>query len=229
MAIAFVTSAFGSTTTGTAAVAVTIATPGIGNALIAYCYIAAGVNATGVSSISGGGVTWVKAQANNVSSGTCEIWYGLNSSGSGTTVTITYGGTYGAKQAHVAEFSGLVTSGTATDGMGTNSGSNIGFNNIPASGTGHTATDITPSAGVDVLLVALFVTGSTITVDPASFTKLTTTTAGFCYYRIVTAPSGSYNASATFSSNYFATQTQLIAFKATGGGSSTFWQFAMIK
>lgn len=219
MSIVFVQQAQ-ATTSGTNQTAVTISTPGATNFLVAWCQIASGVSSSNISGVSGGGVTWVKAIANNNRNSNCEIWYGFNSSGSGTTVTVTWGQTYGTdKRVHVAEFSGIVTSGS-TDGTGSHDVSNPSTTNFYVSGTGNnTAVNITPTGGVDILIIANVVTGGTVSVDPASFTKLTTTTLGPCYYRIVTAPSGAYNAALTMSSVYFGAVGTLAIFDAAGGGA----------
>jgi hypothetical protein len=58
-----------------------------GNALILLSGI---VPTTTISSISGGGVTWVKAIAFAGSGGETEIWYGFNSTGVGTSIAVTY-------------------------------------------------------------------------------------------------------------------------------------------
>lgn len=107
MAIALVQQATNSQGSGTSLV-VTISAPAAGNALV----VLSGSNSAAISSISGGGVTWTLLNAGPFAFYASEIWYGLNSSGSGTTVTITYAGSTRAG-AIVAEFSGVKTSAAA--------------------------------------------------------------------------------------------------------------------
>src|SRR5262249_1018005 len=78
--------------------------PSIGNALILSIS-----NQTGtVSSVSGGGVTWSKAaQSNSILD--AEVWIGLNSDGTSSTVTVNFSGSTNAV-ANCSEWSGLVTS-----------------------------------------------------------------------------------------------------------------------
>jgi hypothetical protein len=132
MAIAFVRQATASFTgaSGTS-LAVTITAPTAGNALV--------LTLTGnafprISSISGGGVTWAVLKASDFNNWNAEVWYGLDSSGSGTTVTITMGAT-GNAAVNVSEWSGIKTA-SAADTTNTNS----------ATGTAVTTGSVTPSA-----------------------------------------------------------------------------------
>lgn len=98
MAISLVHQAYAATT------GVTITTPTAGNTLIALVGAGAGVT---ISAVSGGGVTWVRGPHSNVMR-TVEIWYGVNSSGSGTSITTTGGAT----GIHVSEWSGISNTST---------------------------------------------------------------------------------------------------------------------
>jgi RHS repeat-associated protein len=77
-----------------------------------------------VSSITGGGVTWVRGvSGGNSTVGDDEVWYGLNSSGGSgtTTITITMTASTPGIGAWIGEFSGVAAS-SALDTSGTNSG-----------------------------------------------------------------------------------------------------------
>lgn len=90
---------------------ITIAAPTAGHSLIAC--ISTSTSQHPVSSISGGGVTWRSAVAQTIGTGTpqSQIWFGHNSSGAGTTVTITYA-TAAKGSCSITEWSGL-TNGVA--------------------------------------------------------------------------------------------------------------------
>ncbi len=82
----------------------TIAAPAAGNSLI-LC-VEGSVKL--IASVSGGGVTWAPA----VTAGGppySEIWFGHNSSGSGTAITVTYGGkgSFGTGSINITEWQGL--------------------------------------------------------------------------------------------------------------------------
>lgn len=148
MAIALVQQANNATAAGTS-VAVTIAAPAAGSALVAC--IAGNGATTGVLSVSGGGVTWAQAEASSASNYYAPIWYGLNSSGSGTTVTVTTNAS-GRIAVIVTEWSGVLTaaaldvhgnnqnagSTTATPGSLTESASGLYIYNL-AHGSAGTA------------------------------------------------------------------------------------------
>ncbi len=99
-----------------------------------------------VSSISGGGVSWVRGTSGgNSTVGDDEIWYGLNSSGGSGTTTVTITMSAGTSQigAWLGEFTGLA-SASALDTHGTNSGT----------GTTLSAPSMTTTTGGDLILVA---------------------------------------------------------------------------
>src|SRR5258708_27591484 len=66
---------------------VTITAPGAGNCLIAQ--IGESVTTDSFTSITGGGVTWVFGKRSAVNRDS-EIWYGINSSGVGTTIAFNH-------------------------------------------------------------------------------------------------------------------------------------------
>jgi hypothetical protein len=99
------TSSSGSTATNSLTVNLAAA-PQPGDALVVWS--GAANNAT-ITSISGGGVTWVAGTTVPYNSGDNEIWYGLQSSGAGTSITLTYSQN-DHLDAIVAEFWGLASS-----------------------------------------------------------------------------------------------------------------------
>jgi YD repeat-containing protein len=77
-----------------------------------------------VSTVTGGGVTWVRgANGGTNAAGDDEVWYGVNSTGGSGTTTITATMTAGTDTlaAYVAEYSGVATT-SPLDTSGTNSG-----------------------------------------------------------------------------------------------------------
>src|SRR5690349_21227940 len=86
---------------------VTITAPTNGNCLVLfYCSATIGVT---ISNISQTGATWVQGKGSNTDR-ECEIWYALNVSGAGTTVTVNLSGTPLNGAANVSEWSGVATS-----------------------------------------------------------------------------------------------------------------------
>jgi len=81
------------------------AAPHAGSALVLF----SANNTVGVTGVSGGGVSWVRASLSGAHS-VNDIWYGLNSSGSGTAITVSYASAAGSGGINVSEFSGIVTS-----------------------------------------------------------------------------------------------------------------------
>lgn len=163
MTIALVQQAQGSQGSGTS-LPITISTPVAGNALICIT----GQNSAFVSSIAGGGVTWVLLKRSAFNFYACEVWYGLNGSGSGTTVTLTLAGSTRCA-AIVAEFSGIKTSSAADASV------------VNADGTSTSASPgaIDPSAAPALYLAGADTQNSTFTgVVGGGFTKFTDPSAG---------------------------------------------------
>jgi hypothetical protein len=116
------------TYSSTASVVVTLnAVPHVASALVLYSDNDS-VNVTGVS---GGGVSWVRGSSSG-SHSVIDIWYGLNSSGSGTAITVTYSDATGSGGVNVSEFSGVATSNA--------------LDVAPASASGVSTTPTTPTA-----------------------------------------------------------------------------------
>lgn len=163
MTIALVQQAQASQGTGTS-LPITISAPAAGNALILIC----GQNSAFVSSVSGGGVTWTLLKRSAFNFYAAEIWYGENSSGSGTTVTITLAGSTRCA-ALVAEFSGIKTTGSADASV------------VEANGNSTSASPgaIDPSANPALYLAGAACQNSTFTgVVGGGFTQFTDPTPG---------------------------------------------------
>lgn len=155
MAASLVQQVVGNNGSGTTLV-ITIATPGAGNSLIAL--ISAVRPVTG---ITGGGVTWVQGPIFSQT----QIWYGHNSSGSGTTITITCSTSLGnTKGANISEWSGLTNAAP----QATNTNSN-------ASGSTVTTNSVTPSTSNSLVIAAMSsTTANGYSSGPTnSFTRMT--------------------------------------------------------
>ena len=193
---------------------ITIATPGAGNTLFLALTNVATFAATGVT---GGGVTWSKVVSvtDAVGGEICELWAGANSSGSGTTITVTYSSAYmGASDATVVEVSGMPSTLTIDPASGaTNTGQ---------SGTASTAS-ITPTAGNSLIIFAVASTSAgttTITNTPSGgFTALTLPTGAFVStgwgYSIVPSATGSYSTTFPATPSYAHWATVIAGFDGT--------------
>jgi hypothetical protein len=162
------------------------AAPHPGSALVLF----SANNNVNITGVSGGGVTWVRASASS-SHSVAEIWYGLNSSGSGTAITVTYTNATGSGGVNVSEFSGVASS-KALDA-------------VPAPTTGISTSPTTPititNNANDLILAAAADTsvGATAAGPINSFIALTEAVNSnkiIPAYRIVSA-TGSYNTSWT--------------------------------
>jgi hypothetical protein len=160
--------------------------PGAGNALVLF----SDNDNVAITGVTGGGVTWVKGSSHGTHS-VGEIWYGLNSTGSGSSVTVNYANATGSGGVNVSEFSGVATANA--------------LDVAPAGKAGSSTTPTTPTAVTtnanDLILAAA--TDTTITATIAgptnSFTALTEAAKVnkiIPAYRIVTA-TGSYSTSWT--------------------------------
>lgn len=163
-AIALVRQATGTAASGTS-VSVTITAPTAGDMLI-LTLRSNPLNST-VSAVSGGGCTWSSVIA-GATNRVAAIWKCPNSSGSGTTITITLANATTNSIANVSEWSGMDSSGT-TDGTSTTSGANA----TPAS----TAISTTNANDLVVAVMGWGATsGAVFNTGPNnSFTALTTT------------------------------------------------------
>lgn len=169
-----------------------------------------------VTSITGGGVaTWVNSVIATNSGNLTSIWYGYTTGGTAAVVVNVSNHPTGAAVSF-AEFSGTITSGTATDGVNTSTGANSA-----AATTGS----ITPTAATNVLLVTAFIVSGnpiTSTYPATGWTPLlgsANSTAGasalLADYRLVTSATGSY--SEVFTGPYAKYAACIAAFKAAGG------------
>lgn len=153
------------TASGVASCVVTITAPNAGNALIAFIGY---TSSASVTSVSGGGVTWVKAASDTGTTNEgCDIWYGLGSSGVGTSVTVTMPGVNTGIQVNVAEFSGVIASSALDQ---TNSTA-AGISTAPLSNS------ITPAQNNELVVALLSAGASNTTAGPTNgFTALTQAT-----------------------------------------------------
>jgi hypothetical protein len=159
------------------------AAPQAGSALV-VCSVNSDVAVTGVS---GGGVTWVRGRSGSAHT-VVEIWYGLNSSGAGTAITVTYTNATGSGGVNVSEFSGIVTSNaldvapTPSNGVSTTPTSptavTTNANDLIIAAAGNTNANATTTAGPTNSFVALTRVANVNKLNPA--------------YRIVSS-TGSYN------------------------------------
>lgn len=178
-----------------------------GDTLIAYVSYN---NVLTVSSISGGGVTWALTGASNTQANADdEIWHGLNSSGSGTTITITMSGTItvGTARATVVEFSSV----GALDITGTTN------NGVTSAIT--TAT-ITPTSSLNEVIVASYKGNGFVSGPTNSFIALNTLNTSFQpAYILAASTSGSYSTSWTASTGGW--NSLIASFSASRGAAAT--------
>lgn len=195
--------ATGSATSGTT-VTVTLSQEAVAGSMLVCMFSNGSGGSPTVDSISGGGVTWVLAGSSKTTNNYAEIWYGLNSSGVGTSVVLTLTGTTGATaRATIAEFSGVATS-SALDAGGTGaSGNDV---------TPTTAT-ITPTSGLNEVIFATFKGGNASAGPTNSFTALNSLSVSFgCAYLLVASTTGTYNTAWTIASTTW--NTEIASFKA---------------
>lgn len=171
----------------------------------------AAATTVGVTSISQTGATWIKADSTTVQRDT-EIWFTLNVSGAGTTITVNLSSAPSAANQIAADFtewSGLATS-AALDQHTTSSG---------ASTTSPVTGSITPTAGRNALIYAVSRNFGADTAPTNSFTLTTSqpTNTGSSYL-VAASTSGSY--STGWTSGSAAYSTAIAAFLAPAGGAS---------
>ncbi len=157
-AIAFVRQAVGSGT-GSNSVNITITAPTAGDCLVLGVTASHGST---ISAISGGGVTWASVVTSDTNFRSA-IWKGPNSSGSGTTVTVTLTGSPNS-YFNVSEFSGLDASCT-TDQSNSKNGNSATL----------TAPTITTTNANDLLFAVGILPSSFISGPTLSFNALTAT------------------------------------------------------
>jgi hypothetical protein len=177
------------------------AAPGAGSALVLY----SDNDSVGVTSVSGGGVSWVHGSSGG-SHSVIDIWYGLNSSGSGTAITVSYANATGAGGVNVSEFSGVATS----NALDIAPASTSGVSTTPTTPTAVTtnANDLILAGAADISVAATTggPTNSFIALsEAADINKIVPA------YRIVTA-TGSYSTSWTESNDGW--DAAIVALKA---------------
>jgi hypothetical protein len=165
--------------------------------------------------VTGGGVTWTQLATVQNSDGTDVVYLfgGDNSSGSGTTISVTIGNAYHVMEVNISEWSGLDTTPVTDPAPSTNTGT---------SATITTAT-VTPTAGKNVLLLAVGGTGSGTTTDSPSggFTALTrsgTATSCAFAYQVIASASGSYSTTWPHGVSYHKWATIIAGWDAAAGG-----------
>lgn len=193
---------------------ITIPTPAAGNGLVLFVGNVSGAALVGVS---GGGVTWalIGSFIDPTTTARVGVWAGFDSTGIGSTVTVTRVNAYGSDAVNITEWSGLGATPT-TDG----------------SGAGTTRPNvltptITPTAGSECLLMAgCTVFTSTVTAGPSGgFTGLTGSSPAYqgYAYRIVPSASGSYQCGWTSAAAYGQAGAGIYSLTpsgGTGGGGS---------
>jgi hypothetical protein len=193
----------------------TVAAATAGNALRLFLSCPSGFGAT---SVSGLGVTWTRTAIANVSGGVVELWQGENSTGSGTTLTVTYTTSYGFASSYwnLTEWSGMPTSAVGDGGPSTSS----------ATTASVSTASITPTASNSVLLLSgIIAISHSITAGPsAGWTALSVPVAPAASvpawaYQIVASASGSYSDTWTKNASYGIADTLIAGWDgATGGG-----------
>jgi hypothetical protein len=184
--IAFVQQKIATYSSASSVVATLAAAPHPGSALVLF----SANNNVSVTAVTGGGVTWVQSSSGGTHSA-IDIWYGLNSSGSGTAITVTYANATGSGGVNLSEFSGIATSNALDVAPATTSG--ISTSPTTPSAVTTNAHDLIVGAVADTDLAAT--TGG----PTNSFTALTEAANAnkiVPAYRIVSA-TGSYNTSRT--------------------------------
>lgn len=132
----------------------------VGNLLV----ICIGNDSGFTSGVSGGGVTWV-AGPQSGSHVPAEIWYGPNSTGVGTTITITLTNPSTNASANVSEWKNMVTSSPLDKSSGV-----TGISTTP------TVTPITPT-GINYLVISASCSEEIKTLPTNNFISLTSATA----------------------------------------------------
>jgi hypothetical protein len=211
--ISFVQQITASTTAVTTLTMTLPALPRAGDALV---LLTSSNGASGVTSVIGGGVTWIKIAASGANVN-LDLWYGLDSSGASTTITVTYGATEDVS-ANVSEWSGIAIANALDVAWPNNSGSG---------GTTVTTVSATTTNAND-LIIGGFAQNANASISSGptnSFTQLTN--AGGTVsppltgpaYRIVSSP-GAYSTSWTVNTTN-GWNSKFIALEANSGVGET--------
>lgn len=196
-----------STATGNSLAITLDSTPTAGNLLVITVHITLSYT---VTSITGGGCTWVKA-VSNASTRACEIWYGENNDGSSASITVNKNGYNTDWGYNISEWSGVATS-SSLDTTANDTDTVTNTSSIPS---------VTPVASSNCLLIAASTSGSTRTAGATdSYTNLTDVNNTYCNagYRVVSSASGGYTTTWTVNNNYQTHQNCHAVFKAAAGG-----------
>jgi hypothetical protein len=183
------------------------AAPHVGNALVLF----SANNSVGISGVSGGGVTWARAGA-GASHSALDVWYGLNSSGSGAAVTVSYADATGSGGINISEFAGVA----ASNGLDVAPATTAGVSTSPTTPTAATtnANDLIIAATADLSV------GATTAGPTNGFTALSEAVNAnkiVPAYRVVTA-TGSYSAGWTEPNEGW--DAAIVALKAAVGTSA---------
>ncbi len=193
---------------------ITISTPGAGNTLV---LMLCNNNSSGdMVSVSGGGVTW----ARQATFGAQEIWLGPNSSGSGTTITLTVPNAYERWNANVTEWSGMPSTVTADGGS-----------NGSTSNPANVTPSVTPTVSPILFLASIQTASGGFSAGPSGgFTDLPVTSGNAkskFAYQIADPASGAYQCGWTNVAGYGTSTAGLYAFagSAGGGGGGNPWHY----
>lgn len=204
-----VNQAVGTWTTGTT-IPVTVAAPTSGNFVLAGAGLGGG--AFTVSSETQTNVAWNAAAdiTKNVSRD-LELWSGIANASAGTTATTNLSATGNANSSvNASEWSGVATSGALDQ-------------TASASGTTSAPTiTITPTAGLNQLIVVACKTANQVETAPAGWTALTDNGTGnspFLAYQVVASTSGSYTA--TWPTSASAWVAVAACYKAPAAGATS--------
>ncbi|HET9410040.1 MAG TPA: FG-GAP-like repeat-containing protein [Candidatus Sulfotelmatobacter sp.] len=180
-----------------------------------------GSTAATVSSISGGGVTWVKGGTSKTSRDS-EIWYGLNSSGSGTkNVTTTLASACsGTCIINISEWSGIMAA-SALDASSTRTGSAVTKVVSPTSTTAY-ANDL-------IVATERNSTSSALTAGPTfAFTALSTASSSSgnsAYDAVTTTVTTSTSWTFTTGTNFDSVIAAFEAATTTATSTTTYYSF----
>lgn len=179
----------------------------IGNTII---YQNIGGPSTTITGISGGGVTtWTQQVIKSLSAFKVDQWSGVVTSSSSAPVVATASFNV-SWNANAQEYSGILTSGTVTDGVNSASGIN---------GTALNSGSVTPTAGTSVLILAAGSFQAGASPSEPNVPPYTAVTASFnqqpTVYQIVSSASGSYSVSYQIAYNSYV--ICIVAYKGAGG------------
>lgn len=170
-------------------------------------------NTGNVNGVSGGGVSSWSNVTQRSSSGAfvTNIYYGQNSGGGSTAVSVDFDGAYATSTINVCELSGLAASPYVGDN---------GAAGSTGGGTTISTGSVSPTAGDEIILFTCIRSQGAIEGSPSGYSHLTGSDGSSweqAMYQIVSSASGSYSATWTIGSWTIAAVT-LAVFKGSGGG-----------